>query len=124
MLSTINKMALRERVKRKLPPKENQYGLIYFPDEETYSVVSCSKIHDFEDDENSNFIIIENKSYDIEVIVRGSKDYCEKKANEFKNMATYYNGVRTALDPIRAICAISFFDLNNFFFYYKFDLNN
>ena len=77
-------MAYTERVKRKLPPKENQYGLIFFPGEGTFSVVNNTKIHDFEDDLNSHFIIIENKTYYIEVLVRGSKEYCEKKAIEFK----------------------------------------
>ena len=36
------------------------------------------------DDYSANYIIINNKSYDIEVLARGTKEYCEKKATEFK----------------------------------------
>ena len=77
-------MAYSERVKRKLPNKDNQYGLVYFPLEESYSVVCGTKIHYLGDDYSANYIIINNKSFDVEVLARGTKEYCEKKAAEFK----------------------------------------
>ena len=74
-------MAYSDRLKRKMPSGD-QFCLIFFPDEDSYTVVNQSKIHEY--DSGSYFIIINKKSYDVKVLVKGTRDYCEKKSEKFR----------------------------------------
>jgi hypothetical protein len=65
--------------------EEDSFFLVCFVREGNFSVVSASNLKITDDLNNLGIYKYHNKSYDVEIIARGSQSFCERKATRYSN---------------------------------------
>ena len=74
-----------ERLKRRNENTQDEYCLVLYVEEGTYDVCPSKRVHiPNQNEDNAGFIIIKNETYNVEILKKGTKDFCEKKAKLFE----------------------------------------